>query len=101
MNVFDKVRLEMRLREIGNRMYTLACAVMQFNMADEEIRNLAINEPNRYNHLVKLAEEEFTLSVEEANIFLQLERYEDYEQMTRYQIPTIEKSLWTIKQAAA
>lgn len=101
MNVFDKIRLEMRLREIGNRMYALAYMVRQFDMADEEIRNLAINKPDKYSYLVQLAEEEFTLSVEEANIFLQLERYDDYEQMTRYQLPTIEKSLWIIKQAAA
>lgn len=100
MNVFDKILLEARLSTISKLNMKLSKEIIAYDMDDSELATFAKEDPSGYAALIEKVEELYSLSIEEANIFLQLEKYEAYKIM-QGQLKTIEKSMWTIKQAAA
>lgn len=100
MNVFDKILLEARLSTISKLNMKLSKEIIAYDMDDSELATFAKEDPSGYAALIEKAEELYSLSIEEANIFLQLEKYEAYKIM-QGQLKIIEKSMWTIKQAAA
>ena len=98
MNIFKKRQLKKELRGIAKREWELSRSLLIHNMPDDELGEFSKKYPCIYHALIVWAEELYDLMVRQDEIFLLLGEHD----LRAYCIPereTVERSIWTLKQA--
>lgn len=100
MNIFKKTKLKKELRQISRREWELSIELALHDIPDEKLGEFSKKYPNIYCAIIYWAEELYDLMVRQDEIFMLL----DMTTLRRTGIPereTVEKSIWTLKQAQA